>query len=160
MPTYSSDADLMLGEIPLPRYIDKEKVIQEATDEIDSHIGFAYKTPVDMTENGPVARPARLLLKRIAAHLSSGRIIMAIDSSGQDDELQAYGIYLIREAQKELKSIVNGGIELTGAERAPRSESGRVTAPLINNIDPYSQVEAFYSAIQGRQAPYRPHGTW
>lgn len=158
MPSYSQATDLLLGDIPLGRYIDKEKFIKDAADEIDGMIGSLYQTPIDMTDNGPVSRPARLLLKRISAHLSSGRLIMAMDASGQDEELQKYGIYLVREAEKLIKQIMSGAIELDGAEKIERGD-GEATTPLINNLDERSRVEAFYNGVgyngTGRGIPTR-----
>lgn len=144
--TYSEVTDLLTGDIPLPVYLDVNKVLADAADEIDSHLGFIYVTPVDMTDNGPTVRPARLLLKRISVHLSSGRIIMAADAGGQNMQLQAYGRYLIGEAQAALAAIENGTIDLEGAIRLP-SAATDPTGPLIHNVDAESNVEAFYDRL-------------
>lgn len=149
MPTipYSTEEDFLTGKIPIPQYIDQDKILADTADEMDSHIGFIYKTPVDMTETpGTTSRPARLLLKRISAHLSSGRLIMAADSSGQNQELQSYGIYLVREAMSALAEIKNGNIILDGAEKVPAAQDV-ATGPLIANVDAESNVEAFYDRV-------------
>lgn len=141
--TYSLDSDLLTGNVPLPEYIDVPKALTDAADEIDSQIGFLYNTPVSMDETGPVSRPARLLLKLISAHLSSGRIIMAVSSAQQSEELHNYGLYLVTFANERLKAIAEGKILLDGA--APAAEAdGDPTGPLIYNVDPESNVESFY----------------
>lgn len=147
MPTYSDKDDLLTGNVPLPPYIDVNQFIQDAADEIDSHLGFIYKTPIQMDENGPVSRPARLLLKRISAHLSSGRLIMALDSSGQNEQLHNYGIYLVNEATSALRQIAEGKIRLDGAELPEDETTAAPNGPLISNLDSESQVEAFYDRI-------------
>lgn len=151
---YSTKDDLLLGSIPLPAYIDVDKAIQDAADEIDSYIGFTYKTPINMDEASPVVRPARLLIKRISAHLSSGRIIMSLDSSGQNDELHQYGLYLVNLALEALAEIKAGRALLDGAEKVPSGE-GNATVPLISNLDETSQVEDFYKLVTEPCLPFR-----
>lgn len=150
---YSTPEDFLTGDIPLPPYIDPNKVCLDARDEIDSHIGFIYETPLDVTEGGPLSRPARLLIKRISAHLSSGRLIMAADSSGQNEELHNYGIYLVNQAMDALNAISQGKIVLDGATKKDDDEKV-ATAPLISNLDAVSQVEAFYGMVTNPTWPY------
>lgn len=144
---YCATTDLINGDIPLPPYVDKEKVVQDAADEIDSNIGFIYKTPVDVTENGPTPRPVRLLLKRINSHLATGRLIMALDSSGQDDRLHAYGYSLVQNALAALAEIAAGKIVLADVPAADENADKRVTAVIVNNKDEESAVDAFYDRI-------------
>lgn len=143
--TYSNSEDLLTGNIPLPAYVDVDKTLQDTADEIDSHIGFLYKTPIDITEQSTVVRPARLLLKRISTHIASGRIMMAAAAS--DDEVHKYGAYLLRQGLDALKQIVAGKIVLEGAELIDADESV-AHAPLIGNLDEESQVEAFYEHMR------------
>lgn len=69
---------------------------------------------------------------------------MALHSSNQKLEVNAYAERLIREATESLDAIVAGQILLEGA--TVENEQA-VTAPLINNLDPESNVEAFYDRI-------------
>ena len=146
MTGYSATTDLLVGDIPLPTYISTAKFVTDAADEIDSHIGFVYKTPisvVDVPEN-PVSRPARLLLKRISTHLSSGRILMSVAAAGEDNALHAYGYNLVKEALAALAAIVKGEILLDGAEPVDGVDTGVPTGPMISNLDEVSLVEQFY----------------
>lgn len=152
MATYSEETDLQVGPIPLPPYLDKAKVLADTADEIDSNIGFIYKTPINMTDNGPVARPARLLLKRISSHISTGRLILALASGGEDDSTHAYGRMMLKQGQDALRQIANGTIDLDGAEKVD-GEAASPTGPMIANVDARSLVEGFYGdAMSG--TPY------
>lgn len=143
---YSSVDDLLLGDLPLGATIDRVRYVQDATDEIDSAIGSVYATPIDMTEEGPVARHSRLLLKRINNHLATGRIILAVAVGGEDDSLHAYGVSLIREAHGALGQIATGAIDLEGAEKTD-VPSDSSSGPTIHNTDEFSGVEAFYENV-------------
>jgi phage gp36-like protein len=145
--TYSTVNDLLLGDVPLPGYLNAQKFVDDAANEIDSYIGYTYETPIDMDDPGTVARPARLTLNRIAAHLSSGRIMLAIAAGTQDDRLNAYGAKLVEEAIATLKLMAEGEIPIEGG--IPVGGTGTVapTGPSILNIDQFSAVETFYSAL-------------
>ncbi len=146
--SYSAVTDLMVGDIPLPSYLSPQKYVDDAADEMDSHIGFLYQTPIDITdvETNPVSRPVRLLLKRISVHLSTGRILMAIAAPTEDSTVHAYGYHMVKDALDALKSISDGAIALDGAT-SMSTETNATTAPLISNLDPESMVEAFYNRV-------------
>lgn len=146
---YCEEADLLLGNIPIADYVSKSKYISDAADEIDSMIGSRYVTPVNLADTAE-NRPARLLLKRINAHLASGRLIMALDAGGQDDRLHAYGYSLVQQALAALAALVDGTADLGAAPVIPDPNANSVTVPVvISNIDPESQVEAFYARVAG-----------
>lgn len=141
MAAYAQISDLMLGNVPMPGYVDAAAMIQGAADEIDAVIGLTYVTPVSITDT-PATRASRLMLKKANAMLASGRIIMAVDAGGQDTDLHKYGRYLIGEAEKIVAAIASGQITLQGA--TPLSASPGGTAPVIVNLDAESSVESFY----------------
>lgn len=145
MAAYSATTDLLTGDIPLPSYITPAKYVTDAADEIDSYIGFIYLTPINVTDvpENLVSRPARLLLKRISTHLSSGRLLMAVAAPQEENNTHAYGARLVREALTALNAIADGTISLEGAAKNI-TETVEVTAPLINNLDAVSAVETFY----------------
>lgn len=152
---YSVVGDLLTGKIPTPDYLDLQKIVDDAADEIDSKIGVVYTTPIDISENGPVSRPARLLLKRINNFIATGRLILAVASPTENSQIHAYGWYLIREATTAINAIVRGDIELTGAtliEVATEPDA----LPLIGNMDVESNVEAFYDRIGNPNYHYYP----
>ena len=142
---YSEVSDMLIGNLPLPSYIDRDKILVAARNEIDVAIGFLYKTPVNVEESpdNPLTRPARLLLKQISIYLSSGRTIMAAATGSEDTRTHAYGRYLINQGLELLKGIANGSILLEGAEKV--ETSAEPTGPMIANVDPESLVEQFYN---------------
>lgn len=146
MAAYCLSTDLVLGGIPVPTGIDKDKIVADAADEIDSKIGMRYVTPIDVSGSSLVPRPVKLLLKRINVALASGRLILAADSNGEDQQLHAYGLSLISEANAALEAIASGEIILAGVDAAPEY-SPVVSTPQIDNLDPESNVEAFYNRI-------------
>lgn len=162
MAGYCEPSDLLMGSIPLPSYMSAEKMIDDARDEIDSYLGYAYKTPFDVTvETGTLARPARLLLKRINAHLATGRIILAVASPEENRNLHAYGWQLVSESIAALQAIAKGEIVLDGAELNEDAPAGEpATAPLINNLDPESNVEAFYNRLANPAYQYPIVESW
>lgn len=155
---YSAVEDMLIGQTALPKGLDPQKYVDDAADEIDSAIGFIYLTPVDMSDTSPVIRPVRLLLKRLNNHLATGRFITAISSNSQRTDLQPYGASLIREVLAVLQQIQNGELALTGAPLLPAlpGEELPPTGPLIYNVDPESQVEAFYDRIANPNYCYAP----
>lgn len=143
--TYCEADDLLVGSIPLPDYLNQEKVVSDAADEIDTYIGFRYTTPVVLADT-PANRPAILLLKRINSHLASGRLLMEVAAPTENIELNAYAKRLVDEALLALTAIKNGEIILGDAPILPGTE-GSVTGPLQYNKDSKSQVDAFYDEI-------------
>ena len=161
---YCQTGDLLNGSIPLPSNIDPQKIIQDAADEIDSKIGYRYVTPIDLTEIDPtkdaavdgglkVSRPVRLSLKRINAALATGRIILAVASPQEQAALHAYGLSLVNEAAMALEMIRTGQVDLDGVDVIP-NEAPQVSGPQISNLDPESNVEAFYNRIAAPPSGY------
>lgn len=141
MATYCSSDDLVLGDAQVPAGLTKSKFIGDAADEIDSQIGFRYVTPVAV---GSAPRPVGLLLKRLNSHLATGLIILAANQSGEQEQLHAYGSYLVKEVRTVLRKIASGEIILEGAVPVDAPQ-GR--GPVIANVDAVSQVESFYGAL-------------
>lgn len=150
---YCTTDDLKLGNIPLPAYINTQKEVDDAADEIDSKIGYRYQTPVAVSMGSPAVRPVILLLKRINASLASGRLLLAIASPEENKNLHAYAWSMIQEATAALNMIAQGEILLEGVPAVPGSEIA-ATTPLISNLDSESAVEAFYDRIAN------PNYTW
>lgn len=151
MTTYSGVEDLLVGKIPLPQTIDPAKYVQDATDEVDSYIGFLYQTPVDISNTSTVIRPVRLLLKRLSNQLASGRLILAMASGAEMQKVHAYGRSLIRDALDVLTQISEGKVTLISVP--PLNTLSGTTAPMIANLDAESNVEAFYDRVLKATAP-------
>jgi hypothetical protein len=140
--------DLILGNIPVPN--DAGKYVTAAADEMDSYLGLQYVTPVVLQESIPKQRPGYLLLKRINSWLATGRLIMALDAGGEDDQLHQYGKSLVESALKALEEIRTGDIQLPGGEPV-NPDAGLSNGPVASFGDEYSPVEA-YDGTFGNQA--------
>lgn len=141
---YCGIEDLLLGEMPLSSAIDPARFVADSADEIDVRIGRIYTTPVDVSTLEPTAK---LTLKIANARLASGRLLMAQAQAAQDDSLNAYGMYLINEAEATIESIESNRLPLDGAET--RDDIIDTPAPTIRNHDATSPVEAFYDEFLG-----------
>ena len=143
---YSVEGDLLLGNIPLPTYASPAKYIQDAQNEIDSVIGFIYETPLDLSDTSELVKPARLMIKRISNWLATGRIVLAISAGSEQHDLNAYGTSLVKQASLLLEQIGCGDVVLEGAIPVDGKEIP-FSGPQIFNVDPESNVEAFYDRI-------------
>lgn len=147
--SYCTETDLLIGDLPTSAALSPAKYVSDAADEIDSKIGFVYTTPIIVDPNDPnvVSRPVRLLLKRINAHLASGRMILAATIPAEDERLNAYGATLVAESELAIAQIADGTIPLEGVPTEPTTAPKKTTSPLLANVDAESNVEAFYDRI-------------
>jgi phage gp36-like protein len=142
---YCTTVDLLIGDIPTSTELDPAKYVNDAADEIDSKIGFVYDTPIDVNS---VPRPVALLLKRLNAHLASGRLILAATILSEDARLNAYGQSLVDQVQAALQQIVEGKVPLAGVDMNDEVPQIQRTAKILSsNHDPESAVDAFYERI-------------
>lgn len=164
---YSSTEDLLLGNLPTPQMLSRQKYVEQAADEIDAALGFIYETPFDVSDASAMVRPARLLIKQISNNIASGRLLLAVAAPTEGNETHAYGRSLIWQATQVLAQITKGDVFLEGAtliDPGPTTQSPVV----VGNVDSRSQVEAFYDEIANpnfglsltrlgahRDAPYR-----
>lgn len=156
MATYSAAADLLLGDVDVPPAM-SGKYVQDAADEIDSKLAFRYVTPIIVTDT-PATRSTLLLLKRINNWLASGRLILARGTTGQVQDLHAYGAKLIADAEAALAEIASGDFVLPGATLLNPDDAG-TSGPIINNLDAESNVESFYGFVQKDPATWLPGTT-
>lgn len=160
--TYSQVTDLLIGDIPVSVLTSKQKFVDDATDEVDSYIGVRYETPLSLGDTdastgwpNPIPRHVRLHISRIANHLASGRLILAVSAGGEDFQVQAYGRSLIEEAIAALVQIRDGHYDIEGAVPNPTKDEQRPRGPVLAGVDSESLVDGFYEFTSGRQ----PHQT-
>lgn len=158
--TYCNVVDLLLGDIATSAALSPQKYVEDASDEIDSKIGFIYQTPISI--DAPTPRPVVLLLKRICSHLASGRLIMAGTLSVEGDNLHAYGESLVAGAQLAITQIMSNQIRLDGVTLSGLDALPTTHIPLIANKDSESAVDAFYDRVANPSynfvRPYSPYG--
>ena len=146
---------MLIGAITISDKVNKQNFINEAADEIDSKLGFIYRLPLApadvVTPDGnswmELPRHEVLLLKTISNRLATGRLILSIDTAGEQTQLHAYGWYLVQEALAELMALANQVVDLT-AVKIPLSESGQsdMTAS-VRNHDEESLLLGFENTV-------------
>lgn len=148
MPAYTSADSSLLGGIPARTELELQKFFDDAADEMDSIIGGVFETPVVRNLKGlPLGRPAQLTLARINRYLATGRYILAVAASGEEDSLHSYGARLVREALDALRDIAIKRVLFDAYEIPdPEAES---KGPRIYNAEERSNVDAFYEAGTG-----------
>lgn len=140
---YCKSDDLLIGDVTLKASTADatlQKHIDGAADKIDAAIGAIYQTPVNLNS---VSRPGWLLLKQIAINIASGRLLMESDQAGEGTKVHDYALYLLQQADMALDAIVKGDVNLRPSVENENQDSARGKV-LVNNLDGYSQVEAFY----------------
>lgn len=154
---YSTKEDLRIGDIRLPaRLGDGSSFVDEAADEIDAHLGHIYVTPMNIPDL-PKNRPARLLLKKVNNLIASGRLILDLAASSEDDQLHAYGWSMLKEGLSILTMLQNRNILLVGASLIEDSDGQKSpTGPMIYNEDAESLVRGYYAPhlVIGAGEPY------
>lgn len=149
---YCAVTDLVIGNIPTPAYLDLEKIVQDAADEMDMVLGQRYVTPINASETAlpieiRIPRPASLMLKRINATLASGRLLLAVASPEENRNLHAYAWSLVQEAKQALESIRVGDVVIQNAPVLENTNDGQNSGPWIANKDAESNVDAFYDRL-------------
>ena len=153
---YCATTDLLTGDIPTSTLLDPAKYVDDASDEMDSKIGFKYAIPI--SKNSPTPDPVVLLLKRICVHLATGRLIMAATISVEGTQLHAYGKSLVMGAQIAISDIVEGRLLLAGVEESGL-DAYNAHIPYIANKDTESAVDAFYDRVSNPGYTFVPVGT-
>lgn len=146
---YSEEGDLLVGDVLLPGGFNKDKYIAEATDEIDSKLGFLYSLPIRGAGEPPADLPPheQLLLKVISNKLASGRLIMDVAMAGERQSVHAYGRRLVDEATNDLMQIANGVVEIHAVrlETAVAQEASKI--PTVRNQDEESLLLGFENTV-------------
>ena len=116
-------------------------MIQAAEDEIDSTLGMIYQLPLNLAMADPTVEK---YLKRVAALIASGRLILSQATASEDDGVHSYGRYLLEEGKTLLAAIKCGDVDLLGVTRRPELIAGG-TGPSVLQEDTYSLVDGFYA---------------
>ena len=153
---YSHPDDLLVGtNIALPRMLSREAFVRDAAREIDSRLGFRYRTPLRFMRTLPTGErievdpsdpsthtPTFLTIQRLSNNIASGRLLLAIAAPGEDNTLNAYAMKLLRDAEGIFSQIDSGKIALELAPRDEVSET-RGSRMRVAGPDPYSRVEGY-----------------
>jgi hypothetical protein len=148
---YCEPGDLLFGDMSISP-TNAVRWIQAAEDEINQRLGVIYVLPP-----GPGASVNALLtLKRLAILVATGRGMMAQPAAGEDNGVNAYGEYLLRDAEKLFCDLIDGTLDLIGVDKLPElATSGN--APTVVWEDSVAPVDAFYGfAVRGEFTTYTP----
>lgn len=149
---YCTVDDLIIGDLPVSNLVDKQTYVDDAAEEIDAGIGEFYIVPASLyvapVNVNPTPPPppfdwrTHVLLKRINAHLATGRLIAMLAIGSEDTSVHAYASSLIKWACDLIYQIKNGQIKLKGIDTIV-SGSETDNAPMVSNYDDVSGVDAF-----------------
>lgn len=143
---YCGLEDLRKGDLPLPAYMgDGTNYVKGAAEEIDAALGHIYVTPFTVGPGTQLTRPAILILKKVNWLLASGRLVLDLAASGEENDLHAYGKQMLNEGLLMLSQLATGQMLLEGAPvpETPEEEPSP-TGPFIMNEDEESFVQSFY----------------
>lgn len=155
---YSTVEDLQLGNLPIPASLKAQRYVGDASDEIDSRLGFYYKVPLEFDPLDYKHHASRLLVKRINILLSTSKIVAAINVGVEDKQLNAYAKQLSDQANGFIDQIINGYYTLVGPTPVSPNTGGitRVAGLSISNVDAKSFVEEEYDKLRCPPHPWYP----
>lgn len=150
---YCAVDELMIGDARMDEPV-KKHYIEKASDEIDSYLSSIYVTPLPYsTADSGQLRRTSLILNQVCTELASGRAILGAAGSKQDDQVHAYGRWLVDRAHKRLDKIMSGEVKLDGTGVVRVDQSSKTQGPLVSNMFE-SQVGLFYGQRPGFANPH------
>lgn len=144
-PAYCEVDDLTFGDLQVPRDVSLDDWIKITADEMDADLGQIYCLPFAFDNTKAEDRADALLLKKINAFLTMGRVILTIAGATDGTSLHAYGKSLLGDAKGALGKITNGSITLESAQLISDVDA-QYNGPIVNNRDAGSFVDAFYNS--------------
>lgn len=149
---YSAIEDLLIGDLIISETLDRQKFVDDAADEIDSKLGWIYQTPIVLTG---LPRHEALLLKSINNRLASGRLLLTLYQSGENNSVHAYAASLVRDATNDLMLIANGDVVLSAPRQENTTQGTSDTAPTATGMDEIGPMTAFEEAFMTGGWPVR-----
>ena len=102
--SWADEGDLLLGDVAIGG-VGTQQFLDLAREEIEVWLGEFYDLETDFpTVGGTPELAPRLatVLKQVQARIATGRLLLAQASTGEDESLHAYGLWLLGEGQAEL----------------------------------------------------------
>jgi len=157
---YCASTDLLIDHQMYTDINEKDRFVKGASDSMDSKLGFIYVVPIDLD-----ALPAheKSLLKTINAQMATGRLIMSRSSAGQENQVNQYALFLLKQAEADLMAIANGHVDLhasrvdsnldpLGTLPDPTTTDRYARTPTAWNPDAVSAVTLFEKNVMGGYA--------
>lgn len=144
-PVYCTEGAIQthVQNIKLPGNVTWDSLAETASNEVDSNIGVRYVTPITVSPMDPETRAAAYWLQNVTALVAAARLMLSISAPGSQDTANNYGQYLLRNAQQLMNDVINGKVDLPGAEELA-SNGSVIQGATILNPDRYSQVDLYY----------------
>lgn len=143
---YSVVDDLLIDDSVYS--VDLDKHIGLADDEINVRLGYVYEIPLVPVPPAVGLRAQDiLLLKMISSKLASGRIILAAATPGEDNNLHAYGRYLVNDAMQSLNLLASGEIDIEAVRLDVLTEEDLSRLPSVVNQDEESLLLGFEETV-------------
>jgi hypothetical protein len=98
---YCTQDDLLLGDLRISPDVDVDSYIRRAARDIDLALGRRYDTPIETTNAFTIN-----LLRNVASDLASAYLIMAQAQGGEDNQVNAYGLFLYNRARAALDPYI------------------------------------------------------
>lgn len=153
---YAEVDDLLIGQMTIGPGVNKQKFLDQASEEMDAKLGFIYKLPLEaidgLTPPDELPVHEKLVLKGINSKLASGRIILTLDIAEEGSTLHAYGLRLVTEAMNELLVLANAGVMLSAVRLNPVEEPDR--RPAVKNRDAESAVDQWENTVMRGEPSY------
>lgn len=133
-----------MGDIQAGSNVNLDAFVQNASDEMDSKLGFLYEVPFVQAHFAPWVWT---LIKQTANKIATGRLLLALNSGGEASAENAYGAGLLKEGLTALQEMVTGSMVLPGATPVASPSSTDGNGPTILVADQFSGVDTFYSNV-------------
>jgi len=113
----TTDLDQILGKLPVSSGMSKQDFIDSAAAEMHTYMIGLYDVPITVPSSvaTTVSGITSNILKSINQDLATGRLILALDTAGENETIHNYGSWLVDNSIDKLKQIKSQGIFLPGA---------------------------------------------
>lgn len=163
-PVYCTEASIKthLQNIKLPVGVTWASLAETASNEVDSNISVRYETPLVTNPDDPATRAAAYWLQNVTSMVAAARLMLSVAAPGSQDSANAYGRYLLQNAQQLMNDVISGKVDLVGVPENAANGS-EIQGPTVLNQDSYSMVDLYYDNFM-EQGPVpglqpRPSGT-
>lgn len=140
--TWAQRGDLIIGDAEIGT-LDATYYLDLAETEMNTYLGQVYVLP--LVTNVLLDHQLKTL-KNIQTHIATGYLLMAQSATAENEDLHAYGMYLLQTGQSQLNAI-GTSYELTGQTRADATGEDRRAS--ITTADATSPFDAFGEVVFG-----------
>lgn len=150
---YATESDVtpLLGDLVLPSTLSIGSYVNRGADEIDLWLGLRYIVPIEATDYY-----TQRLLATANAELAAAHIFLAQASGGEDNKVNAYGLFLYERAQERIAPYLEA-MQLPGVVLRPQPALGAGPIAILQQDDK-SLLTAAYGYFGNRPKWYAYSG--